>query len=1138
MDASWPIVAERFYTSGSEFTVDLASGLRVDLRIRPALDDVGHRRWLDRCAALSGLWHPHLLVPFDYGLLPDGRRFEAVHHSIRPSGDSAAACLKTMRDAMAFLALAALSGGRADARRVRVAGGRLVLVADAETGHPTAIPRHGCREPSSATLEPGAVGVSPGVRLRPRAALSGILDVLDVSAPGRSRSLTLRAPPGSGLRTLLRQLAADARRRGYVPVDVDCAGRMPGLIHALASRHVLLIEVRHGPEDRRSGARLLLELGVSSPRGHVLLTALRSTGPEGGHLDLDPLDQDALMTMVIGTALDSSLVRAAAAEASGRPGRFLERLGINPAAFPLVTPANLATVREVAPGYRSRVLPSSRPARYARRARTLAGGGRPAAAMRFLRAGVAACARRGELRTRAELALELAQLLVDRGRMDEAAGAFLEVGCADDTRIGVLAALGLAEARLNQGRLAEAEAAARGARLVAEADRLQEHLERSTLTLARVLYWCGRWHETLTLLERSCELARLEAARHRMIAQLALERGRIALAARTAATAIELAARCADVREIARAHGLCARVAGVLGDRDDLERHLEAGLLALRGGGLPLVRVEVRLEAAAGALEGGDPERARRLVHRLARRAAHLPVLTHARVGAVLAGCGDTEAGVATDRFVRATGAHALGRRPTEDRDMDLIQQAADLMRLCHEADDAQQALSHLCRALAARLEARAVAVVACRDGAECAVATAGAGWEVPKTLVDAALEATIPVLPRRSPAGLEGAVAIRYAGRSIGVIACRWTIDTTVDASRARALLTAAAGASAPAVQEQADARLSASTRTDGATAALLGESAAMAEVRALVRRSAHAPFPVLVEGESGAGKELVARAIHSAGPRRGGRFCAVNCAALGDELLEAELFGHARGAFTGAVSERAGLFEDAHRGTLFLDEVIELSTRAQAKLLRAIQEGEVRRIGENAARRVDVRIVAAANRPLSAATDEGRFRADLRYRLEVIRIVVPPLRERVEDIPLLVSHYWRQATARIGSRATLTAEALATLARYDWPGNVRELQNVLAALAVGCASRGRIGPASLPAHIARVGTPAIESTLDQARLSFERRFVRAAIARAGGHRGRAARALGISRQGLAKLLKRLDLDIEASGSPSTAID
>jgi transcriptional regulator with GAF, ATPase, and Fis domain len=295
---------------------------------------------------------------------------------------------------------------------------------------------------------------------------------------------------------------------------------------------------------------------------------------------------------------------------------------------------------------------------------------------------------------------------------------------------------------------------------------------------------------------------------------------------------------------------------------------------------------------------------------------------------------------------------------------------------------------------------------------------------------------------------------------------------------------------------------------------------------LRDAVARAARAPFPVLIEGESGSGKELVARAIHRLGPRRDRRFSAVNCAALTEDLLEAELFGHARGAFTGAAAERAGIFEEADGGTVFLDEVGELSPRAQAKLLRVLQEGEVRRVGENLPRRVDVRIVAATNRRLEEEVSAGRFRADLRFRLDVVRLSVPPLRDRVADIALLATHFWSDASQRVGSQATLSGEALAALSRYDWPGNVRELQNVIAWMAVHSPRRGRIGVVGLPEHIARSrSSPA--ATLDAAREEFERCFIRAALATAQGRRARAADALGVTRQGLSKMMRRLRIEL-----------
>jgi two-component system response regulator HupR/HoxA len=325
--------------------------------------------------------------------------------------------------------------------------------------------------------------------------------------------------------------------------------------------------------------------------------------------------------------------------------------------------------------------------------------------------------------------------------------------------------------------------------------------------------------------------------------------------------------------------------------------------------------------------------------------------------------------------------------------------------------------------------------------------------------------------------------------------------------------------------------------------TLGLLGVSPALDTLRHTITRVASAPFHVLIEGESGSGKELVARALHQHGPRRHRRFCAVNCAALTDELLEAELFGHTRGAFTGALTERAGLFEEADGGTLFLDEIGELSPRGQAKLLRVIQDGETRRIGENLPRRVDTRIVAATNRSLHEEADAGQFRADLLYRLDVIRITVPPLRARPEDVVVLARAFWDEAIARLGSRATLDPGTLAVLARYHWPGNVRELHNAIMALAVHAPPRGRVTPSLLPSAIRARPADAssddaaadgekerepleMEGPLEDAKRAFESRYIRAALARAGGSPSRAARSLGLTRQGLAKLIARIGLD------------
>ncbi|MEP7118207.1 MAG: sigma-54 dependent transcriptional regulator, partial [Acidobacteriota bacterium] len=313
-----------------------------------------------------------------------------------------------------------------------------------------------------------------------------------------------------------------------------------------------------------------------------------------------------------------------------------------------------------------------------------------------------------------------------------------------------------------------------------------------------------------------------------------------------------------------------------------------------------------------------------------------------------------------------------------------------------------------------------------------------------------------------------------------------------------------------------------------------LVGVSLAMTRLRAFIPKVAGVLVPVLVEGESGVGKELVARAVHAAGPRRQGGFVAVNCAALSDELVDAELFGHAKGAFTGAALDRRGLIEDAHGGTLFLDEVAELSPRAQAKLLRVLQEGEVRRVGENAPRRVDVRVVSATNRPLRDEAAAGRFRHDLRFRLDVVRLVVPPLRERREDIPLLAEHFWRQMMQGLRRSARLAPSLMAVIAAHDWPGNARELQNVMAAIAAAGPSRGLIVADDVRA-VWHDAPAARGTTLDQARRVFEAAYVRAAFDRCGQRPSAVARELGVTRQGLAKLVVRLGLGPTGQGGPMT---
>jgi len=310
-----------------------------------------------------------------------------------------------------------------------------------------------------------------------------------------------------------------------------------------------------------------------------------------------------------------------------------------------------------------------------------------------------------------------------------------------------------------------------------------------------------------------------------------------------------------------------------------------------------------------------------------------------------------------------------------------------------------------------------------------------------------------------------------------------------------------------------------------------IVAASQPMIEVLELVERAAEYKTTVLLTGESGTGKEVLARAVHAQSPRRNEAFVAVNCAAIPENLLESELFGHAKGAFTGADRARRGLFVEADGGTLFLDEIGELPVPLQAKLLRVLQEEEVRPVGESKPRRVDVRVLAATARDLEREVAAGRFREDLFYRLNVLRILVPPLRERRADIPLLADHFLARFREALGKPVrTLTDEALEKLVAYRWPGNVRELENVIER-AVILSAGPRLGPSDLPPNVAAHGTePAGDEdegdlSLRRARRAVEIELIRRALEATGGNRTHAARRLGISHRALLYKLKEYGL-------------
>jgi DNA-binding NtrC family response regulator len=751
---------------------------------------------------------------------------------------------------------------------------------------------------------------------------------------------------------------------------------------------------------------------------------------------------------------------------------------------------------------------------------------------------------------------------------------FDRAGNATSSSIRATVYLGLAWT--DDGRLCEAEAVLRAAAMAAEEGGPTHVHEFAQLALARCLVWQHRWDEALGLIPRgrlavvprasasaqcglamprttagSLDGAATDEGQCREVAggwrwdedvdagvmaaclgsRIAVGRRDLAAAGVLAAKAGTLARQTTEARDHVAAQAVAARVHAEIADVDGLRRVVCQGLREAGRAHAPLEAIRLRLLLIDGLRRAGLSREADRIATRLAGvRGNTLPLLLRRRVAAAARGLPSTEieadeTGVPPNpRSAPATPATRSAPSQCSDEERIIVVDIIDLLRICNEVADDATLVDRLALHLREQVRASSVAFFGSESSELIPVASSGAR-PLPAEIASRARDAGLAISPSDSADNPEAAVPIRYGGVTIGALACRWPADMKPRSDRVEAILSTAGTLAAPAVRAVLDRRACPQVVL-AAEPDLMGVGDLMNRLRTTISRAAATPFPVLIEGESGTGKELVARAIHRLSSRRDRKCHTLNCAALTDDLVEAELFGHARGAFTGAVSERAGLFEDADGGTIVLDEVGELSARAQAKLLRVLQEGEVRRVGENVMRSVDVRIVAAANRPLQDEVAAGRFRRDLFYRLAVIRIVVPPLRDRVDDIPALASHFWAQATGRTGSRATLTAATLAALARYDWPGNVRELQNVMTALAVSAPRRGAVGPTGLPTVVSAPEAAACRATLGEARRAFEIRYVRAALAQAGGRRGHAARELGLSRQGFAKVLARLNVD------------
>jgi DNA-binding NtrC family response regulator len=323
-----------------------------------------------------------------------------------------------------------------------------------------------------------------------------------------------------------------------------------------------------------------------------------------------------------------------------------------------------------------------------------------------------------------------------------------------------------------------------------------------------------------------------------------------------------------------------------------------------------------------------------------------------------------------------------------------------------------------------------------------------------------------------------------------------------------------------------------------DTSDSLLIGISASMRRLRAALTRLASQDVSILIQGESGTGKELVARALHERGSRRARRFVALNCGAIPEALIDSELFGHTKGSFTGATTDRPGVFVEADGGTLFLDEIGDMPMPVQARLLRVLQEGEVRPVGGSGVRNIDVRVIAATHVDLAHAVEQGKFRQDLYYRLNVVVLAVPPLRDRLDDLPLLAAHFLKKHGG--ATPPSLSPETLEVMARYTWPGNVRELENALMR-AIALDHEDVIGPESLPLQISprAKGSQPVDPIHDEddtlmplteakrrASTAYERAYLLKVMERAHGSVSEAARLAGIDRTNFRRLLQRHGID------------
>ncbi|HMD33324.1 MAG TPA: sigma 54-interacting transcriptional regulator [Vicinamibacterales bacterium] len=1126
------LFADRFAMHDNDAAIDLATGRRVALRRFDNADGVDRSdqiRWSLRCDHWLSIHHRSVARLIDYGLAGRNARFEAWDGESPWEGSDDEAA-RTRALATRFLAAAGLTAGVA--MTIHARDGVAVAVPGDEDGYERA-----------GEIEPEAPIAVRGLRRIPRGAVTALTELFDDPGDRRGPAASLWGEAGAGTRVVVQELTRAARLKGFVPV----ASRMLGTPYASLWQGRALFVIHDERHCDGAPWRAVLRSTLETPLPHAVLIVGRHEDRAVDGIGLPAVSVDDLMAAVLPPQLTPRLeerVRRAAVESMGRPGRFAKLLwpdwtgertrprhggsraaeraasygvdggeratglaGETAAAGSWASPCELATLR-------SRVIA----------ARADLAAGRHAPALRALRQAASAFARRDAWGDAAAAGLATAAALLARGRAREALLALDDVRgdadrCGDEATILDVAILS-GEARVDAMRFGEAEQILAAA--VATAMNAQDAVRATAagVALARCLFWRGKYLDAARALDRCGDGAShaLRIRRTRLLARVHVGLGDLEAALASVAALKRDGEGASDHGVRAAIDCTAAFVYLRVGDLDAAAREARAGVAAARAAHDPLRAVRARLLLIEAERRRDRLTTIGRQLERLKRLRDTVPPIVRARCDLLLRLSDGDGRGAAPEGALAlfAPADAAAGRTDPAIDDVIVI------LRACQTAEDEAVVLKDVCAHVRGQLRAIAAAfVVRAERGCEVFVFDGG---RVDLEMAERAMTAGIVIRPHRYGDRIGGAAPVLFGGSAAGALCARWSIGSEYDPDRAGSVLAMAATAAAPMLAAALAHRRTALPE-GAALAPLLGVTPAMGELRHAAQRAGAAPFGVLVVGESGSGKELVARAIHRSSPRRDGPFCALNCAALPDDLVESELFGHARGAFTGAVADRPGVFEEAHGGTLFLDEIGELSPRAQAKILRVIQEGELRRVGENIPRRVDARVIAATNRDLAREVESGRFRLDLLYRLDVVRITVPPLRERADDIGVLAAHFWTDATARINSRATLAPATIGALARYSWPGNVRELQNVLAALAVRCPRRGLVPPTALPSQFGTARTGEDNWRLDDARRTFEERFVRAALVRTGGHRTRAAAELGVSRQGFTKLLARLGI-------------